>query len=77
MTHRSVVTYKRKRTTSVTFQQFHCLTLDLNNTSVNASSSSSSSGGVISIEQSLQQYFSEEVKLLLFKFVVDFCIQMG
>lgn len=51
---RSEVVYKAKKTNSVTFQQFHCLTLDVAN----------ARGGVgsTSIDSCLSSYFAEEVR---------------
>ena len=55
---RSEVIYKIKKTNSVTFQQFHCLTLDVANTGNNGAGNGSS----ISVDSCLNTYFTEEVK---------------
>lgn len=51
---RSEVVYKAKKTNSVTFQQFHCLTLDVAN----------AAGASTSIDSCLNNYFAEEVSAL-------------
>lgn len=49
-----------KKTNSVTFQQFHCLTLDVANAAAGAGS-----GSTTSIDACLSNYFAEEVRITL------------
>jgi hypothetical protein len=50
---RSEVVYKVKKTNSVTFQRFHCLTLDV---------LAGGATGSITLESCLNTYFAEEVR---------------
>jgi hypothetical protein len=50
---RSEVVYKAKKTNSVTFQRFHCLTLDVG---------AGGATGSITLESCLNTYFAEEVR---------------
>ena len=52
---RSTVMYERKKSTSVTYQRFHCLQLDVRGLSSN----------VVSLPDALLSYFSEEVSIAL------------
>lgn len=49
--------YKAKKVNSVTFQQAHCLTLDLAGSGAGAGASS----GTVELETCLANYFAEEV----------------
>ena len=53
---RSEVMYKAKKVNSITFQRFHCLTLD-----VQSESHGKKAGGPLSISSCLDLYFREEV----------------
>jgi hypothetical protein len=55
LSSRSEVVYKAKKTNSVTFQRFHCLTLDVG---------SGGATGTISLDTCLANYFAEEVSRL-------------
>jgi ubiquitin C-terminal hydrolase len=57
-TLRSEVKYPNKKATSVSFQRFHCLSLDLT-----LPSSSSSSHHSLELQTALDAYFAEEVSL--------------
>jgi len=53
------VVYKAKKVNSVTFQQAHCLTLDLAGSGAGAGAGASS--GTVELETCLANYFAEEV----------------
>ncbi len=61
--YRSEVVYKAKKTNSVTFQRFHCLTLDVGTGGVT---------GTISLDTCLATYFAEEVSQSVSRSVVAF-----
>ena len=56
---RSTVIYEKKKTTSVTYQRFHCLQLDIRNATVGAHKSSN----CVTLSDALKNYFKEEVRV--------------